>query len=104
MEPAHVHCHEPFQDQARSRAGLYRYLEEPRQPAGQRAGLQELQPAAGPTTEEYTLFASHATWESRSAFEDWTHSEAFRAAHANAGSRREIYLGPPQLECFEVAL
>ncbi|WVM91945.1 antibiotic biosynthesis monooxygenase [Halopseudomonas pachastrellae] len=34
------------------------------------AGLQELNLLQGPTTEEYTLFASHATWESRSAFED----------------------------------
>lgn len=67
-------------------------------------GFKNFNLLQGPTTEEYTLFASHATWESRSAFEDWTHSDAFRAAHANAGSRREIYLGPPQLECFEVAL
>ncbi|EGV31966.1 Antibiotic biosynthesis monooxygenase [Thiorhodococcus drewsii AZ1] len=55
----------------------------------------------GPETEEYTLFSSFSEWESEQAFEDWTRSEAFRAAHANAGSTpREIYLGPPELECF----
>jgi heme-degrading monooxygenase HmoA len=51
------------------------------------------------------LFASHSVWESRAAFEAWTHSEAFRKAHANAGgANRSLYLGPPQLECFEVVL
>ena len=57
----------------------------------------------GPAGDDHTLFSSHATWESREAFEAWTKSEAFRKAHANAGSRKEIYLGPPQLECFESA-
>ncbi len=57
----------------------------------------------GPSNDEYTLFASHTTWESRDAFEDWTKSEAFRKAHAGAGGNRDIYLGPPQLELFEDA-
>ncbi len=56
----------------------------------------------GETTAEHTLFASHSVWESKSAFVDWTHSEAFRMAHAAAGqSTRELYLGPPNLELFE---
>ncbi|MEH6565783.1 MAG: antibiotic biosynthesis monooxygenase [Halopseudomonas sp.] len=67
-------------------------------------GFKNFNLLQGATTEEHTLFASHATWESRSAFEAWTHSEAFRAAHANAGSHRDIYLGHPQLETFEAVL
>ena len=67
-------------------------------------GFKNFNLLQGATTEEHTLFASHATWDSRSAFEAWTHSEAFRAAHANAGSRRDIYLGHPQLETFEAVL
>ena len=55
----------------------------------------------GPSTKEYTLFASHSTWESNSAFEAWTKSEAFRKAHANAGGKKDIYLGPPQFEGFD---
>ena len=56
----------------------------------------------GPQTEEYTLFSSYSEWQSAQVFEDWTHSESFRKAHANAGkSPREIYVGPPQLELFE---
>ncbi|HEY8330170.1 antibiotic biosynthesis monooxygenase [Pseudomonas sp. MAP12] len=59
----------------------------------------------GPQTEEYTLFSSYSEWESAQSFEDWTHSESFRKAHANAGkSPREIYLGPPQLELFDSVL
>ena len=58
----------------------------------------------GAQTDEYSLFASHTIWESQADFEAWTKSEAFRKAHANAGAKREIYLGPPQLELFEAAL
>lgn len=59
----------------------------------------------GPSTDEHTLFASHSIWESPEAFEAWTHSEAFRKAHANAGgSTRGLYLGHPQFEGFETVL
>jgi heme-degrading monooxygenase HmoA len=58
----------------------------------------------GPTGDVYTLFASHSTWESGDAFVAWTKSEAFRKAHASAGSSKEIYLGPPEFEGFEVAI
>ncbi len=58
----------------------------------------------GPSTEEHTLFASHAVWESEQAFVNWTHSEAFRKAHATAGGAKAIYLGPPHFEGFEVVL
>lgn len=58
----------------------------------------------GPATAEYALFASHTVWASRAHFEDWTRSEAFRAAHAGAGQKRDLYLGPPQLELFDAVL
>ncbi|MEZ5525845.1 MAG: antibiotic biosynthesis monooxygenase [Pseudomonadales bacterium] len=58
----------------------------------------------GETTDEYTLFSSHATWESRQAFEDWTKSEAFRNAHRNAGAAKDIYNGHPKLELFETII
>ena len=54
--------------------------------------------------EEHTLFASHSIWESEDAFVAWTKSEAFRAAHANAGDNRGMYLGHPQFEGFEVVI
>jgi len=63
-------------------------------------GFREFQLLQGPTTEEYTLFASHSIWDSAVAFGDWTKSEAFRKAHANAGGSKGIYLGPPHVEGF----
>lgn len=59
----------------------------------------------GASSDESTLFASHTTWASEAAFEDWTKSEAFRKAHMQAGqSARDLYLGPPQLELFSAVL
>ncbi len=57
-----------------------------------------------PGTAEATVFVSHSTWDSAAAFEAWTRSESFRAAHASAGQQRGLYLGPPQFEGFEVVL
>ncbi|HEY0201899.1 MAG TPA: antibiotic biosynthesis monooxygenase [Burkholderiaceae bacterium] len=67
-------------------------------------GFQSFHLLQGPVSDEYALFASHTVWESRAHFEDWTRSEAFRAAHAGAGQKRDIYLGPPQLELFDAVL
>ena len=58
----------------------------------------------GATNEEHTLFASHTVWRSREDFEAWTRSEAFRAAHRNAGDNAPLYLGHPQFEGFEAVL
>ena len=55
-----------------------------------------------PKAEDHTLYASHTIWESRAAFDAWTKSEAFRAAHRNAGDHKPLYLGHPQFEGFEV--
>lgn len=67
-------------------------------------GFKEFQLLRGPSTEDHTLFASHAVWHSRENFENWTQSDAFRKAHAQAGARRDIYMGPPNFEGFEVVL
>ena len=67
-------------------------------------GFKSFHLLRGSNHDEYTEFASHSTWESRDAFEAWTKSEAFKKAHANAGARRDIYIGPPQLDLYEEAL
>lgn len=67
-------------------------------------GFQAFHLLQGETTEAYTVFASHSVWESEEAFDAWTRSEAFRQAHASAGQTRGIYVGPPQLECFNAVL
>ena len=40
-------------------------------------------------------------WESREAFETWTHSASFKEAHSGR-PRPEIFAGPPHLEIHEV--
>jgi heme-degrading monooxygenase HmoA len=67
-------------------------------------GFKEFHLLQGPSHENYTLFASHSVWDSRQAFEDWTVSDAFRKAHAQAGVAKSIYLGPPELELFDAVI
>ena len=58
----------------------------------------------GPDSEDHTLYASHTVWQSKAAFEAWTKSEEFRAAHARAGNEKTgpLYLEHPKFEGFEV--
>jgi len=65
-------------------------------------GFLEFHLLRGPEAEDHTLYASHTVWESHGAFEAWTKSEAFRAAHRNAGENRPLYLDHPRFEGFEV--
>lgn len=67
-------------------------------------GFQTFNLLQGASDEQATVFVSHSTWASAAAFQDWTRSESFRAAHASAGQQRGLYLGPPQFEGFEVVL
>src|SRR5262245_846918 len=67
-------------------------------------GFLEFHLLKGPEAEDHTLYASHTIWQSKSAFEAWTKSEAFRAAHARAGNETTgpLYLKHPKFEGFEV--
>ena len=65
-------------------------------------GFVEFHLVRGPERDDHVLYASHTIWRSRADFEAWTKSEAFRAAHRNAGEHRSLYLGHPELESFEV--
>lgn len=56
----------------------------------------------GPERDDHVLYASHTIWRSHAAFEAWTRSEPFRAAHAGAGSGRSLTLTHPEFEGFEV--
>ena len=64
-------------------------------------GFVEFHLLRGPKADDHTLYASHTVWRSREDFENWTKSEAFRKAHANAGSHRKVYLSHPNFEGFE---
>ena len=65
-------------------------------------GFKEFHLVKGEANDEYTLYASHSIWNSKNDFINWTKSEAFRLAHKNAAQHRDLYLGPPDFEGFEV--
>ena len=67
-------------------------------------GFVEFHLLKGSDGEDHTLYASHTIWQSKSAFEAWTRSEEFRAAHARAGNETTgpLYLEHPKFEGFEV--
>ena len=58
----------------------------------------------GPAREIRILYSSHGLWETRQHFVDWTQSAHFREAHKDAGQNRDLYIGGPELEGFEIAL
>ncbi len=65
-------------------------------------GFVEFQMLRGPAADDHRLYSSHTIWRSHADFEAWTRSDAFRRAHANAGSNRPLYRGHPRFEGFEV--
>ncbi|MEL6575762.1 MAG: antibiotic biosynthesis monooxygenase [Pseudomonadota bacterium] len=67
-------------------------------------GFQSFHLLRGPEGEHHTLYASHTVWTDRAAFEAWTRSEQFRAAHKDAGQNRSLYLGHPEFEGFEAVI
>lgn len=69
-------------------------------------GFIEFHLLRGPIRENHVLYSSHTIWSDMAAFEGWTRSEAFRAAHRNAGAagsgNAPLYVGHPEFEGFEV--
>jgi heme-degrading monooxygenase HmoA len=66
------------------------------------SGFVEFHLLKGPEHEDHTLYSSHTVWQSKAAFEAWTRSEEFRAAHKDAGLNKPLYIDHPQFEGFEV--
>ena len=58
----------------------------------------------GDTKDDFTLYASHTTWNSKDDFIAWTKSESFRDAHKNAGGYSDVYIGHPVFEGFEIVI
>ena len=68
---------------------------------GQVPGFEEFHLLRGPERDDHTLYASHTVWADKDAFEAWTRSEPFRAAHRAAGETKPLHLGHPEFEGFE---
>ena len=58
----------------------------------------------GESNEDFTLYASHSTWDTENDFTNWTKSDSFRKAHKNAGEHSDIYIGHPIFEGFKVII
>ena len=67
-------------------------------------GFKNFNLAKGEVKKDHILYASHSIWETKDAFIDWTKSEAFKLAHKNAAQHRDLYLGAPDFEGFDVVL
>ncbi|MEM6940052.1 MAG: antibiotic biosynthesis monooxygenase [Pseudomonadota bacterium] len=63
-------------------------------------GFVEFHMLRGPEKDGAVLYASHTVWASEDAFRAWTRSEAFRAAHKDAGSTAKLHVGSPTFEGF----
>ncbi|MEM8981265.1 MAG: antibiotic biosynthesis monooxygenase [Pseudomonadota bacterium] len=64
-------------------------------------GFVEFHMLKGPESEDgLILYASHTVWENMDVFRAWTKSEAFRAAHKDAGKTMKLHEGSPKFEGF----
>ena len=67
-------------------------------------GFQDFHLIRGESNEDFTLYASHSTWNTEDDFTNWTKSDSFRKAHKNAGEHSDIYIGHPIFEGFKVII
>ncbi len=63
-------------------------------------GFVEFHLFRGASTEEATIYLSHTLWRDRAAFDAWAKSQNFRGSHKAVRAHSDIYLGPPELECY----
>ncbi|MEM6595548.1 MAG: antibiotic biosynthesis monooxygenase [Pseudomonadota bacterium] len=63
-------------------------------------GFVEFQMLKGPEEDDMILYASHTVWATKEDFLAWTKSDAFRAAHKNAGQTTRLHEGAPKFEGF----
>ena len=63
-------------------------------------GFVEFHMLKGPVEDGVILYASHTVWADRDSFHAWTRSDAFRAAHKDAGKTMKLHEGSPKFEGF----
>lgn len=71
---------------------------------GELPGFVEFALLKGPEKDGVILYASHTVWDSKANFTNWTTSEQFRKAHANAGKGKPLSIGHPEFEGFEAII
>ena len=63
-------------------------------------GFVEFHMLRGTEKDGVILYASHTVWQTEDAFRRWTRSDAFRAAHKDAGTTAKLHEGVPSFEGF----
>ena len=67
-------------------------------------GFKKFNLIKGAKNKEFSLYVSHSEWISEEDFWNWTKSESFRLTHKDTTSHKDLYLGPPDYEGFEVII
>ncbi len=57
-----------------------------------------------PSDEGAVTFVSHSTWLHEAAFQEWVNSDHMKKAHSGASKTRDMVLGPPKFQGFEVVM
>ena len=68
------------------------------------SGFKKFHLIKGSKKDNFTIYASHSSWNSENDFFNWTKSESFRLAHIDAGKHKDLYIGHPEFEGFKVVI
>ncbi len=68
------------------------------------SGFKKFHLIKGIKKDNFTIYASHSSWNSENDFINWTKSESFRLAHKDAGKHKDLYIGHPEFEGFQVVI
>ena len=68
------------------------------------SGFKKFHLIKGIKKDNFTIYASHSSWNSENDFFNWTKSESFRLAHKDAGKHKDLYIGHPEFEGFQVVI
>tara|TARA_B100000780_G_C20853665_1_gene339304 strand:- start:176 stop:478 length:303 start_codon:yes stop_codon:yes gene_type:complete len=67
-------------------------------------GFKRFNLIKGYRNKECSLYVSHTKWNSENDFINWTKSQSFKLAYKNTISDKNLYLGPPHYEGFEIII
>lgn len=56
----------------------------------------------GAEAADHTPYISQSRWADEDSFRGWMTSDSFRRAHKDVGGAKQMYLGPPVFEGFDV--
>src|ERR1700730_9120246 len=97
-EDQNVHRHEPVQSHQGRMQSLRGCLAHAGLTARRGTGFVAFHLLLGPEREDHVLYSSHTIWATQEEFSAWTKSGQFRAAHQQAGERKPLTPGHPEIQ------